>query len=73
VERDRNAVWKDGDYNPDQLRPVDECADARDRRSKDNRCITIRDLLEKKGAEAMERSASLLSRGASRAASSRIG
>lgn len=25
---------EDGDYNPDQLRPVDEGADARDRKQK---------------------------------------
>jgi hypothetical protein len=45
----------------------------RDRRSKDARSITIRDLLEKKGGEAMKGSASLLSLGASRAAGSWIG
>jgi hypothetical protein len=45
----------------------------RDRRSKDARSITIRDLLEKKGGEARKGSASLLSLGASRAAGSWIG
>jgi hypothetical protein len=64
-------MLKDGDYNPDQLRPVVE---GKWRETEVTQSITIRGLLEKRiGAEAMKGSASLLSRGASRAARARIG